>query len=126
MGSLNDTVRGQPWDQTKVASFMSDNPLVVLTPGDTNHQMCELIHPGLSCQSHYGDYFLRHMTGFSLRFYLPLNIISTLIFNRKRLVEQPKETAIKVTKSVLRSATFLSLYCANAFAMQCFARRIGV
>lgn len=84
------------------------------------------MHPGLSCHGHYADYFLKHMAGFSLRFYLPLNIISTLIFNRKRLLEHPKQTGLRVTKSVLRSATFLSLYCANAFAMQCLARRTGM
>ena len=75
---------------------------------------CELLHPGLSCNSHYVNYFFTHLTTFSLRFYLPLNVISTLIFNRKRLVEEPKKTTTRMARSVTRSACFLSLYCANA------------
>ena len=70
-------------------------------------------------------YYLAHMAGFSLRFYLPLNVVSTLIFNRKKLKENPQGTIMRVLKSVVRSASFLSLYCANAWAMQCFTRRAG-
>jgi len=33
---------------------------------------------------------------------------------------------VRVSQSVLRSATFLSLYCANAWGMQCFSRRAGL
>ena len=61
-----------------------------------------------------------------MQFYLPLNIISTLIFNRKRLFSQPGPTILRVAKSVLRSACFLSLYCGNAWFFQCIFRRLGI
>ena len=56
---------------------------------------CEMIHPGLSCSSHYFHYFFTHITTFSLRFYLPLNIISTIVFNRRRLLEDPGKTGTR-------------------------------
>jgi len=183
--------------------------------------MCEILHPGQSCVGHYCDFYMRHMLGFSLRFYLPLNVVSTLIFNRKPrpyvksgtfvsdqgfkisaqtprkvnastfvfggkdpadglfkmisvdargkclecrhtqradlldikaltvtqwdaahrggeytvtdiataqsgLMGDPRGTILRVSKSVFRSASFLSLYCANAWGMQCLSRRAGL
>ena len=55
------------------------------------------------------------MATISLRFYLPLNIIAMLVFNRKRFMNDPQESTVRMGKSVMRSALFLSLYCGNAW-----------
>lgn len=124
IGALEATLRGKSYDMSEVKSFCSEQGHAC----DALHppSMCELIHPDMGCGEHYLRYYLSHMMGFSLRFYLPLNVVSTLVFNRKKLKDNPKGTVARVLKSVVRSASFLSLYCANAWAMQCFTRRAGL
>ena len=93
---------------------------------DKHEPMCSILHPGHSCQSHWISFVLNHMRTISLKFYLPLNIISTLVFNRAKLISDPRTTSVRVAKSVFRSACFLSLYCGNAWFFQCIFRRLGV
>eukprot|EP00658_Telonema_sp_P-2_P036222 TRINITY_DN26245_c0_g1_i3.p1 TRINITY_DN26245_c0_g1~~TRINITY_DN26245_c0_g1_i3.p1 ORF type:complete len:216 (+),score=50.94 TRINITY_DN26245_c0_g1_i3:334-981(+) len=87
--------------------------------------VCEVMHPGMSCGGHYADFLVKHLA-FSLRLYLPLNVIATIVFRWKKLKAQPGQVMVRMTKSVLRSSLFLSLYCANAWGMQCLLRRLGV
>ncbi|KAF9195470.1 hypothetical protein BGZ51_000045 [Haplosporangium sp. Z 767] len=107
-----------------IAKNVSPN-IATLFPTDIHHdyQCCALLHPLYTCNRHAVDTFTGEF-GRALKMYGTLNLIVTLVFQHKRLVSNPNETAKRYVKSTLRSCLFLAAYVLAAFYIPCISRRI--
>lgn len=107
-----------PWDQVKLCSPEGCSP--------QTYPLCDIMHPNLSCVGHYREFVFRHFLEYSLRFYVPLNLVSLLLFQRAKLLQSPIKALKHVASSCARSAMFLSLYCGNAWLVQCMLRHWNI
>ena len=100
------------------------------TPGGSNARqldhMCCLMHPGQSCGEHYIRFTAKHVLSVGIPLYIPVSIISQLIWRRKKMFDEPVKTMERIIKSSIRSALFLALYCGNAWGVQCLLRRFNL
>lgn len=94
-----------------MSHLLSGRPVVPLT--------CTFVHPGMSCSRHAVVFFLEGLRR-ALPVYLPLTIIGMALSKRPSL-----KTAVL---SLVRSCSFLSLYCTLEWACACiyFRLRPGV
>jgi hypothetical protein len=90
------------------------------------YPVCGVMHPGQSCGGHYCSFVWNHLIKYSLMMYLPLNLTSVVLFRRKQLVQDPLKLLKKVVTSCVRSASFLSVYCGNAWLAQCVLRSLNM
>ncbi|KAF9430590.1 hypothetical protein BGZ94_005924 [Podila epigama] len=99
--------------------------IATVFPSDIHHdyQCCALLHPLYTCQRHALDTISGEF-GRAVKMYGTLNMIVTLVFQHKRIVSDPKESAYRYIKSTLRSCVFLTVYVLAAFYMPCWLRRI--
>ncbi|KAF9315903.1 hypothetical protein BG003_002545 [Podila horticola] len=107
-----------------IAENISPN-IATVFPADVHHdyQCCALLHPLYPCHRHAVD-TLTGEFGRAVKMYGTLNAIVTLVFQHKRIVSDPKESAYRYVKSTLRSCVFLAVYVLAAFYMPCWLRRI--
>jgi len=99
------------------------------TPGGNNAAQihaCHLLHPGQSCTGHYATFTAKHVLSVGMPLYIPVSIVSQLIWRRKKMFEDPVKTIKHTLKSSIRSALFLALYCGNAWAACCFLRYFNI
>ncbi|RKP11724.1 hypothetical protein BJ684DRAFT_12547 [Piptocephalis cylindrospora] len=84
---------------------------------------CALEHPWTSScvKAHTGTWVKAY--GRSLRLYIPLNVLMTLVFRWKHIKTSPKKVLIQLIKSCLRSACFLATYVTVAWVVPCVMRR---
>lgn len=107
-----------PWDQVRLTPPPGCSP--------QTYPLCDIMHPKATCFEHYRGFVLRHFLEYSLRFYVPLNVVSLLLFQRAKLLGSPLKALSHVAISCVRSALFLSLYCGNAWAVQCVLRQWNI
>ncbi|KAF9171968.1 hypothetical protein BGX21_010598 [Mortierella sp. AD011] len=107
-----------------IAENISPNIATVI-PKDIHHdyQCCAMLHPLYGCNRHAVDTFTGEF-GRAIKMYGTLNLIITLAFQHKKLVNEPLSTAKRYTKSTLRSCLFLAVYVLAAFYVPCLSRRI--
>ncbi|KAG0339378.1 hypothetical protein BG004_006837 [Podila humilis] len=107
-----------------IADHISPN-IATVFPADIHHdyQCCALLHPLYGCNRHAVDTITGEF-GRAVKMYGTLNAIVTLVFQHKRIVSDPKESAYRYIKSTLRSCLFLTVYVLAAFYMPCWLRRI--
>ncbi|KAF9946965.1 hypothetical protein BGZ65_009250, partial [Modicella reniformis] len=107
-----------------VAENISPN-IATLFPSHVHHdfQLCALLHPLTPCTGHALDVITGEF-GRAAKMYGTLNFIVTLVFQHKRLLNNPKEVAYRYVQSTLRSCLFLTVYVLGAFSTPCVLRRI--
>ncbi|KAF9198165.1 hypothetical protein BGZ49_001103 [Haplosporangium sp. Z 27] len=108
--------------------FVADNispNIATLIPSQIHHdyQLCAVLHPLTPCSGHAVDVFTGEFAR-AARMYGTLNLIVTLVFQRKKLTTEPKEVAYRYIRSTLRSCMFLTVYVLAAFYVPCWMRRI--
>ncbi|RKP26232.1 hypothetical protein SYNPS1DRAFT_14468 [Syncephalis pseudoplumigaleata] len=106
-----------------VAREISPNLATIYTPRTRHHfAICALEHPwDTSCTQSHISTFIGAM-GRSLKLYLPLNAVMTLIYSGKKLTKDPVKTLLRFIKSTLRSSLFLSSYVTMAWIVPCVLR----
>jgi hypothetical protein len=72
------------------------------------------------------QYLLKHVFQMAMPLYLPLRVVSTLVFGRKQLLRAPLKTIRKMVTASLLSSLFLALYCGGPFSQHCLHRALGV
>jgi len=90
------------------------------------HPACAVLHPGQGCVAHYFSFVIKHFFQLSLRFYFPLNFTSVVLFRWHAFLKDPVAAMRALLRSCVRSAAFLALYCANAWAMCCLLMRLNM
>jgi len=90
------------------------------------HPVCDLMHPEMSCPEHWIRYVVAHFFEYGVRFYGPLNFVTLVLFQRKKLVTDPLRSLLKLVQMCAHSASFLAFYCGNAWFAQCLLRSGGV
>ncbi|KAF9169312.1 hypothetical protein BGX21_008511 [Mortierella sp. AD011] len=107
-----------------VAQNISPN-IATLIPSHLHHefQLCALLHPLTPCSGHAIDVLTGEFAR-AVKMYGTLNFIVTLVFQRKKLVTEPKEVAYRYIRSTLRSCMFLTVYVLAAFYVPCWMRAI--
>ncbi|KAI1321342.1 hypothetical protein EDD11_006679 [Mortierella claussenii] len=110
--------------QDFIAKNISPN-IATLFPPTIHHdyQCCALLHPLYGCNRHALDTITGEF-GRALKMYGTLNLIVTIVFQHKKIVSNPTDSAKRYIKSTLRSCLFLTLYVLAAFYVPCLARRI--
>jgi hypothetical protein len=101
--SLGSVVKAA-YPQAKYEAFMTKARPALLTKwpnsGDVlalpQGAFCEVMHPGQGCFTHWATFVYQHLYKYSIRFYLPLNVTSTILFQRKRLLSRPLQVCICV------------------------------
>merc|ERR1740117_363918 len=88
--------------------------------------LCDIMHPNASCWSHYLQYLAKHFFQYSVRFYVPLNIVSVLLFQRQRFMKNPGLSMYYLVKNCTYSSAFLAMYCGNAWLAQCVMRQLNI
>jgi hypothetical protein len=108
-----------------IAREVSPNIATVLPQGVRhNYFICALEHPwNTSCTKAHLSTFVGAI-GRSLKLYMPLNAIMTVIFSGRRLIKDPVNTLTRYVKSVIRSSVFLSSYVTVAWLVPCTLRRL--
>lgn len=88
---------------------------------------CMLFHPNQnSCGRFLGGWFLQHLTRLTLPLYLPLKVTTTLLFSRQKVLVSPLPTLQKIVVSAVRSAVFLTAYCASPVGFMCVFSKAGI
>jgi hypothetical protein len=100
-------------------------PLRALTPVN-QAVLCEVMHPNRSCTTHWAIFCLKHVFEYSIRLYLPVNVVGTALFHRRALLADPLSALVRMLLSTLRSSLFLGTFCGNAWLVQCAMRQVGV
>jgi len=96
---------------------------VWLPRGRLHDQFCSLLHPQTSsCTLATLQFFIKGLRR-ALPVYLPVYLLPLIIFNRKRLFNDPVGTLRHTAVGIARSSAFLSSYCAVAWATTCFFRQ---
>jgi len=132
------TGRNEPQDVAALDSYVMERKIVppftswksVLDKTarvlDQKEPGCSLMHPGQSCMTHYFYFVLKHFFQYSLRFYVPLNLVSAVLFRSKEIRKDPYAAVKSVIRSCIRSSSFLALYCGNAWLMCCLLRQANI
>ena len=60
----------------------------------------------------------------SVKLYLPLNLITSILFRGKTLIKSPVSLLVHILKSTTRSSLFLSSYCTIGFTFLCVLRYV--
>lgn len=89
-------------------------------------RVCELYHPGQSCNSNSLGFIVKHFLKITLPLYLPLKAISTAVLHWKKLSSNPLQTTVKCVRSAAKSAAFLTVYCAAAMRIICVFAQLGI
>ena len=95
-------------------------------PASQYHQpiICGLLHPASpSCSRYHLEFFLECLPR-GLRLYLPLNLITGLIFRFKSLLKDPGAFFLQWLKASSRSTLFLSSFCTVCYVVVCHARHL--
>ncbi|KAI8911714.1 hypothetical protein EDD86DRAFT_188565 [Gorgonomyces haynaldii] len=84
--------------------------------------MCSIQHPhtpscAYGCVTAFNGEWWR-----ALSMYAPLNLVMTVIFNYKKILQQPKEQFVRFVFSTCRSVLFLTLYVTSAWSLPCLFR----
>lgn len=89
--------------------------------------LCNYTHPQVSsCGVNYIQYLIKHITTVSIPLYLPLKVMATLVFNMKKLKKDPIAVIVKVTKGILSSSVFLTLYASVPVGSVCLFSNAGI
>ncbi|RNF05486.1 hypothetical protein TraAM80_04526 [Trypanosoma rangeli] len=81
---------------------------------------CLLTHPGMTCNTFFLRFIGRNMIQVGLPLYTPLTLGKLILYQRKKLRNQPFELLQNSVRSVLSSALFLALYAASSVRFACF------
>jgi len=137
LGALTSVATGVSMSRPAVESYCIQHGIdhtqvldLPFTPGGVNSlqkdHLCHLMHPGESCAKHYVKFTLQHAFSIGIPLYVPVTMVSMLIWHRKKVFDNPVETLKRIIKSSVRSALFLAMYCGNAWAMQCLLRYFNI
>jgi len=81
-------------------------------------------HPNTSdCMVGNANFFLESIPR-SLKLYVPLNVIMSVVFRPQMLLTKPHVVLYRTVYSSLQSSLFLSAYCTTAWLVPCVARNI--
>ncbi|CAO3647514.1 unnamed protein product [Cunninghamella blakesleeana] len=118
-----------PADMTSrefVTKHISPNVATIIPPNiHHSHTLCALQHPlEASCTMNKIRFF-KDEYGRSMKLYVPLNVIMTLVFRYNQLKKDPVNVLKKMTKSAARSCFFLASYVTMAFVAACIVRNVA-
>ena len=85
--------------------------------------MCECLHPETGCAEQSLRFFIEGLRR-ALPVYVPVYLVPMLLFRRRDLLRQPLQSVLRMSASVARSCTFLSLYCTLAITFVCWGRNL--
>eukprot|EP00004_Rigifila_ramosa_P025095 TRINITY_DN7437_c0_g1_i9.p2 TRINITY_DN7437_c0_g1~~TRINITY_DN7437_c0_g1_i9.p2 ORF type:complete len:258 (-),score=70.10 TRINITY_DN7437_c0_g1_i9:58-831(-) len=87
--------------------------------------VCQISHPFSPSCTVGAVRFAVAGLGRTLPVYIPVFVVSMLLFNTKQLRTAPVPLLAKTSAGILRSSVFLSLYVTFAWASMCLQRQIG-
>lgn len=83
---------------------------------------CSTMHPGQGCELHASHALLRCFFR-AIRIYSPVHILPLLVFKRKLLLTNPKQTLSRLFIGILRSSLFVGMFNVNARLGLCYSNR---
>eukprot|EP00835_Amoeboradix_gromovi_P003105 NODE_194_length_15414_cov_0.324127.p2 type:complete len:442 gc:universal NODE_194_length_15414_cov_0.324127:6178-4853(-) len=104
-------------DGIKMMNLISSNVIQ-----NNKLENCQVMHPNISCESHYPIYFLNVFLR-CMKIYSPLSLATTIIFKFHTLRKHPKYALKFSFTSAIRSSLFLSALSTTTFGSLCFFRR---
>ncbi|KAL1920401.1 uncharacterized protein VTP21DRAFT_778 [Calcarisporiella thermophila] len=108
-----------------IAANFSPNIATAIPKGATHEFIpCAMHHPLSSTCTGSMVRSMKHEFRRSLRLYLPLNLLMTLIFRWKQITKRPDYVFERFMKSTLRSSIFLTAYVTLGFSAPCAFRHL--
>jgi hypothetical protein len=90
---------------------------------DADRLFCMLFHPGDSCTYHFFDFFKAAFMR-SLPVYIPVYTLPVVLFGLMKFIRDPVPKAITIVSSIVRSSTFLGLYCTLGHTAMCAVNNV--
>ena len=100
------------------AMLISKAHPLALKPSTKN--ICEFLHPGQSCQSHFFCFLPRAYLR-ALPVYVPIYVIPALLVHRDKFLKKPADVTGRTLLGIARSSLFLACYCGGAWGSVCAA-----
>lgn len=106
-----------------VVPLAAETPCALANPASPS--FCEVLHPHEGCVG-AGLTFFKGGLRRALPVYVPVYLVSTLVFRSKSLVKAPWQTVLGIIRNVLQSSVFLSAYCTQSWLGACAVSLLGL